>query len=71
MAQQHLRQILAAQGVGVMGGEAYIQFRPGLLDAEAAITDDGIRALLSAFMAQFAALVARLSTAPEAARAVA
>jgi chromate reductase len=32
-AQLHLRQILSVLGVVVMGGEAYISFKPGLLDA--------------------------------------
>ena len=32
VAQQHLRQILAAQGALVMGGEVFITFKPGLVD---------------------------------------
>src|SRR5262245_29195680 len=33
LAQQHLRQILGAQGVVLAGGEAYLTFKPGLIDA--------------------------------------
>ena len=29
LAQQHLRQILGAQGVHLLGGEAYVPFKPG------------------------------------------
>ena len=61
VAQQHLRQILGVLGVLVMGGEAYIAFKPGLIDDSGAISDDGTRAFLKAFVDQFAALVTRLS----------
>ncbi len=61
IAQQHLRQILGNLGVLVMGGEAYITFKPGLIDDAGAIADDGTRAFLQAFVDQFAALLARLS----------
>ena len=62
MAQQHLRQILAAQGVLVMGGEVFITFKPGLVDAADQITDDSMRGFLQAFVDRFATLVTRLAT---------
>jgi chromate reductase, NAD(P)H dehydrogenase (quinone) len=65
IAQQHLRQILAAQGVLVMGGEVFITFKPGLIDDTDRITDDGTRAFLKAFVDRFAALVTRLAVASE------
>src|SRR5712692_7476216 len=39
LAQQHLRQVLGVLGVLVMGGEAYISFKPGLIDAHDTVTD--------------------------------
>src|SRR5262249_19786133 len=59
LAQQHLRQILGAQGVVLAGGEAYLTFRPGLIDASDAVTDESTRTFLQSFLDQFAALVAR------------
>jgi chromate reductase, NAD(P)H dehydrogenase (quinone) len=62
LAQQHLRQLLGSfLGVLVMPGEAYITFKPGLVDDDGNIADDSTRAFLQAFVDQFAALVARLS----------
>src|SRR5215813_8797112 len=61
IAQQHLRQILGNLGVLVMGGEAYISFKPGLIDANGAIADESTRKFLKTFVDQFASLVARLS----------
>jgi chromate reductase len=61
MAQQHLRQVLGDLGVLVMGGEAYISFKPGLIDADGGITDGSTRKFLNGFVDQFAALVARFA----------
>ena len=65
LAQQHLRQILAAQGTLVMGGEAYLSFKPGLIDDDGNIADDGTRGFLQAFVDQFADLVARFAAADQ------
>ena len=62
-----LRQVLGILGVLVMGGEAYISFKPGLVDSNGIITDENTRGFLKAFIDQFASLVARLSFAQEAA----
>jgi chromate reductase, NAD(P)H dehydrogenase (quinone) len=67
LAQVHLRQILGTLGALVMGGEAYISLKPGVVDANGTITDESTRAFLKAFVDQFAAFVARLSLAHEAA----
>jgi chromate reductase len=67
LAQQHLRQILGAQGVLLMGGETYIAFKPGLIADDGDVADENTRAFLKAFIDQFAALVARLSTPSRAA----
>ena len=61
VAQQHLRQVLGSLGALVMGGEAYITFRPDLVDAGGNITHDGTRQFLQAFVDQFAALAARFA----------
>jgi chromate reductase len=59
LAQQHLRQILGAQGILLSGGEAYVQFKPELIDAENNITDEGTRKFLQGFVDQLTALIAR------------
>jgi chromate reductase len=61
VAQQHLRYVLGVLGVLVMGGEAYISFKPGLIDAHDTITDQGTLGFLKTFIDQFASLVDRLS----------
>jgi chromate reductase, NAD(P)H dehydrogenase (quinone) len=67
LAQVHLRQILGILGVLVMGGEAYISFKPGVVDANGTITDENTRGFLKAFVDQFATFAARLSFAQDAA----
>src|SRR3984893_3816627 len=57
MAQTHLRQVLGNLGVLVMGGEAYISFKPGLVDAYGMVTDENTRQFLQAFVDRFAALL--------------
>ena len=61
VGQQHLRQILAILGMTVMGGEAYISFRPDPVDTEGNFVDDSKRAFCQAYMNQFADLVAKLA----------
>ena len=61
LAQQHLRQILGAQGVVLAGGEAYLQFKPGLIADDGTVTDEGTRGFLKNFVDQFAVLVARFA----------
>jgi chromate reductase len=61
LAQQHLRQILGAQGVVLAGGEAYLTFKAGLIDDDNVVTDESTRSFLKGFVDQFAALVARFA----------
>ncbi len=61
LAQQHLRQILGAQGVLLMGGETYITFKQGLIADDGAVTDESTRGFLKGFLDQFAALVTRFA----------
>jgi|GEM_PF-6753866 len=44
-----------------MGGESYISFKPGLIEANDTITDDNVRRFLQGFIDQFASLANRLS----------
>jgi chromate reductase len=61
ISQQHLRQVLGNLGVLVMGGEAYVSFKPGLIDGDDAIADDSTRKFLQGFIDQFGTLVARFA----------
>jgi chromate reductase, NAD(P)H dehydrogenase (quinone) len=61
VGQQHLRQVLAVLGVLVMGGEAYITFRPDPVDDDGNFLDDSKRAFCDAYMERFASLVTRLA----------
>lgn len=67
LAQQHLRQILGAQGVVLSGGEAYLTHKQGLFAENGAVTDESTRAFLKGFVDQFAALVARFAVPARAA----
>jgi chromate reductase len=69
LAQQHLRQILGILGVVLSGGEAYLQFKPDLIDANDVITNESTRQFLKGFLDQFAALVGSLATKAVASRA--
>jgi chromate reductase len=61
IAQQHLRAVLGNLGLQVMGGEAYIQFKPDLIDAQGAVTDDSVRTFLKNFIDQFAAFAGKFA----------
>jgi len=63
VGQQHLRQILGILGVTVMGGEAYISFRPDPVDTDGNFVDDSKRIFCKNYIDQFAALVAKLAPA--------
>ncbi len=61
VGQQHLRQILGVMGMLVMGGEAYISFKPEPVDHDGHFLDDSRRDFCAAYMDQFATLVRRFS----------
>ncbi|MFA6266552.1 MAG: NADPH-dependent FMN reductase [Pseudolabrys sp.] len=61
VAQQHLRAVLGDQGLHVIGGEAYILFKPELIDATHDVTDENVRGFLKAFIDRFAAFAGRLA----------
>jgi chromate reductase, NAD(P)H dehydrogenase (quinone) len=64
LAQQHLRAVMSGLGMILIGGEAYIVFKPNLIDAEGHIADESTRKFLQGFLDQFASLVGRLSAEP-------
>jgi chromate reductase len=59
VAQQHLRAVLANLGLHVMGGEAYIQFKPDLVDTQGAVADEGVRKFLKDFIDKFASFAGK------------
>jgi chromate reductase, NAD(P)H dehydrogenase (quinone) len=65
VGQQHLRQILGILGSLVMGGEAYISFRPDLIDSDQNISNEGTREFLRQYIAEFLSLVSILVPTPE------
>ena len=69
IAQQHLRNVLGNLGALVMAGEAYVTFKPGLIDEAETVTDAGTRRFLQSFIEQFAGFAARLTPTAHAAAA--
>jgi chromate reductase, NAD(P)H dehydrogenase (quinone) len=61
IAQQHLRAVLGAIGLQLMGGEAYIHFKAELVDAHDDVADDGVRTFLKDFIEQFAAFASKFT----------
>ena len=70
LAQQHLRSVMTGLGMILLGGEAYITFKPDLVDAEGRIGDESTRKFLQGFLDRFVSLVTRLS-APASVRSAA
>lgn len=65
IAQQHLRNILGNfVGMHIMGGEAYIAFKPDLVDAQGAVTDENVRKFLKDFIDRFAAYAVKFAAQP-------
>lgn len=61
IAQQHLRSVMVSMGTILQGGEAYLTFKPNLIDDRGNIGDESTRKFLQGFIDQFATLVGRLS----------
>jgi len=70
LAQQHLRAVMVGLGTTLLGGEAYVTFKPNLIDEHGNVGDESTRTFLQGFVDRFASLVGRLAT-PEAARSAA
>ena len=65
LAQQHLRSVMTGLGMILLGGEAYITFKPNLIDDQGNIADDSTRTFLQGFIDRFTALVSRLAPAAQ------
>src|SRR3974390_395737 len=63
LAQQHLRSVMTGLGMILLGGEAYVTFKPNLIDADGTIADDSTKKFMNDFVDRFAHLVARLAPA--------
>ncbi|MBS0536903.1 MAG: NAD(P)H-dependent oxidoreductase [Proteobacteria bacterium] len=61
VAQQHLRAVLGDQGLHLIGGEAYIQFKPDLIDENHNVSDGNVREFLKAFIDRFAVFASKLT----------
>jgi chromate reductase, NAD(P)H dehydrogenase (quinone) len=69
LAQQHLRSVMTGLGMILLGGEAYVTFKPNLIDEHGAIGDDNTKKFLADFVERFAHLLTRLATAAQASAA--
>jgi chromate reductase len=69
LAQHHLRSVMTGLGMILLGGEAYITFKPNLIDDQGNIGDESTQTFLQGFIDRFAFLVERL--APPAKRSAA
>lgn len=61
VGQQHLRQILGILGVLVMGGEAYLSFKPEPVDHDGNFLVDSTRDFLGKYMDNFVKLVGKIA----------
>jgi chromate reductase, NAD(P)H dehydrogenase (quinone) len=69
LAQQHLRAVMTGLGMILLGGEAYVTFKPNLIDEHGTIGDDATRRFLADFVDRFAVLVTRLAPLAQASAA--
>src|SRR5271170_3037418 len=59
LAQQHLRSVMTGLGMILLGGEAYVTFKPNLVDEQGNIADESTQKFLQGFIHRFASLVGR------------
>jgi chromate reductase len=69
LAQQHLRSVMTGLGMILLGGEAYVTFKPNLIDEDGDIGDDSTKKFLADFVDRFALLVKRLAPVAQASAA--
>jgi len=69
LAQQHLRSVMTGLGMILLGGEAYVTFKPNLIDDHDNIGDESTKKFLADFVDRFAHLVPRLTSAAQASAA--
>ncbi|MCW5691862.1 MAG: NAD(P)H-dependent oxidoreductase [Pseudolabrys sp.] len=63
VVQQHLRAVLGDQGLHLMGGEAYILFKPDLIGNDNTVSDNSVRDFLKSFIDKFAVFAGKLAAA--------
>jgi len=62
IAQDHLRSILVAQGIALLGRpEVYFLYKDGVFDAEHNVTDPAAKQILQGFVEAFAGWVGKLT----------
>ena len=61
IVQQHLRAVMTGLGMTLLGGEAYVNFKPNLINDHGDISDEATRKFLRGFVDRFAALVTALA----------
>jgi chromate reductase len=61
LVQANLRTVMLGLGMTLLGGEAYVQFKPNLFDDEGNIGDETTQKFLQGFVDRFADLVEKLS----------
>jgi chromate reductase len=62
VVQHHLRAVLGSGiGLHVMGGEAYIQFKPDLIDSQGHVADENVRKFLKSYIDQLATFAGRFA----------
>src|SRR5262249_54877578 len=66
LAQQHLRSVMTGLGMILLGGEAYVAFKPNLIDEHGNIADETTKKFLADFADRFAHLVTRLAPVAQA-----
>ncbi len=62
IVQQHLRSVMVSLGTILQGGEAYVTFKPNLIDDQGNIADESTQKFLQGFVDRFATLVERLAS---------
>lgn len=61
VGQQHLRQILGVLGAVVLGGEAYVSYKPELIGDDGSFAVESTRQFMQDYMTEFSGLVSHLS----------
>ena len=61
LVQTHLRSVMLGLGMTLLGGEAYVNFKPNLFDDQGNISDETTQKFLLGFVDRFATLVSKVS----------
>jgi chromate reductase, NAD(P)H dehydrogenase (quinone) len=61
LVQANLRTVMLGLGMTLLGGEAYVQFKPNLFDDDGNVSDETTQKFLQGFVDRFANLVSKVS----------